>query len=49
MYGGMPYLLSLERDEDKFQYLSGLFEEIYFKDILLWQIKLDKSENLCYN
>ena len=33
MYGGMPYLLSLERDEDKYQYLSGLFEEIYFKDI----------------
>ncbi|MBQ9256156.1 MAG: ATP-binding protein, partial [Acidaminococcaceae bacterium] len=33
MYGGMPYLLSLERDEDKFQYLSDLFEEIYFKDI----------------
>ena len=32
MYGGMPYLLSLERDEDKFQYLSGLFEKIYFKD-----------------
>ena len=33
MYGGMPYLLSLDRDEDKFKYLSDLFEEIYFKDI----------------
>ena len=33
MYGGMPYLLSLERDEDKYQYLYNLFEEIYFKDI----------------
>ncbi|MGN0363237.1 MAG: ATP-binding protein [Bilifractor sp.] len=33
MYGGMPYLLSLKTDEDKFEYLSNLFEEIYFKDI----------------
>ena len=33
MYGGMPYLFSLDSDEDKFAYLSELFEEIYFKDI----------------
>ncbi|WP_370595480.1 ATP-binding protein [Grylomicrobium aquisgranensis] len=33
MYGGMPYLLKLDEDEDKFDYLSNLFEEIYFKDI----------------
>ncbi len=33
MYGGMPYLLNLDSDEDKFSYLSELFEEIYFKDI----------------
>ncbi len=33
MYGGMPYLFNLESDEDKFAYLSELFEEIYFKDI----------------
>lgn len=33
MYGGMPYLLNLETDEDKFNYLNNLFEEIYFKDI----------------
>lgn len=33
MYGGMPYLFNLESDEDKFKYLSDLFEEIYFKDI----------------
>ena len=33
MYGGMPYLLSLDRDEEKYRYLSDLFEEIYFKDI----------------
>ncbi len=33
MYGGMPYLFNLNSDEDKFNYLSELFEEIYFKDI----------------
>ena len=32
-YGGMPYLLSLESDEEKYDYLDQLFEEIYFKDI----------------
>ena len=32
-YGGMPYLLNLHSDEDKYQYLDELFEEIYFKDI----------------
>jgi len=33
MYGGMPYLINLETDEEKFKYLDELFEEIYFKDI----------------
>lgn len=33
MFGGMPYLLQLDSDEDKFNYISDLFEEIYFKDI----------------
>lgn len=33
MYGGMPYLLRLDSDEDKYSYLHELFEEIYFKDI----------------
>lgn len=33
MYGGMPYLLSLSSDQEKFEYLDSLFEEIYFKDI----------------
>ncbi len=32
-FGGMPYLLSLKDDDEKFQYLDSLFEEIYFKDI----------------
>jgi len=33
MYGGMPYLLQLNSDQDKYDYLESLFEEIYFKDI----------------
>ena len=33
MFGGMPYLLQLDSDDDKFNYLFNLFEEIYFKDI----------------
>lgn len=32
-YGGMPYLLQLESDNEKYDYLNELFEEIYFKDI----------------
>ena len=33
MFGGMPYLLNLSSDEEKYEYLEALFEEIYFKDI----------------
>lgn len=33
MYGGLPYLLKLDTDDEKYKYLSELFEEIYFKDI----------------
>lgn len=33
MYGGMPYLLRLNSEQDKYEYLESLFEEIYFKDI----------------
>ena len=32
-YGGMPYLLSLDNEDEKYRYLEELFEEIYFKDI----------------
>ena len=32
-YGGLPYLLSEENDEDKSAYLKSLFAEIYLKDI----------------
>ena len=34
MFGGMPYLLNLDSDDEKSEYLAGLFEEIYFKDIV---------------
>lgn len=33
MYGGMPYLSQIYTDEEKYTYLSELFEEVYFKDI----------------
>jgi len=32
-YGGMPYLISLNSDERKQEYLKQLFSEIYIKDI----------------
>lgn len=32
-YGGLPYLLKVAAEEDKYQYLKDLFDEIYFKDI----------------
>lgn len=53
MYGGMPYLLQLDNDEDKFEYLSNLFEEIYFKDIeerytiTLPSLLRSLTDNLC--
>ncbi|MBQ4290651.1 MAG: ATP-binding protein, partial [Clostridia bacterium] len=33
MFGGMPYLLSLDTDDKKYDYLANLFEEVYYKDI----------------
>ena len=33
-YGGMPYILSLDTDEDKSKYLKDLFDNTYLKDIL---------------
>ena len=33
LYGGMPLVLQYETMEEKAGYLSGLFNEIYFKDI----------------
>ncbi len=33
-YGGLPHLIALESEEKKIQYLTNLFTEVYFKDIL---------------
>ena len=32
-YGGMPFILSINNEKDKEQYLKNLFSEIYLKDI----------------
>lgn len=32
-YGGMPYLLNIDSEENKQEYLKNLFTEIYIKDI----------------
>lgn len=34
VYGGMPYVVMLETHEEKFNYLSGLVNNIYINDIL---------------
>ena len=34
LYGGMPLVLSKQNDTEKREYLSGLFSETYFKDIV---------------
>ncbi len=34
LFGGMPLVLSKKSDDEKFRYLSNLFEEVYFKDIV---------------
>ena len=34
LYGGMPLVLSKQTDAEKREYLSGLFAETYFKDIV---------------
>ena len=53
MYGGMPYLVNLKTDEEKYEYLDELFEEIYFKDIeerytiMLPGVLRDLTSNLC--
>ena len=33
MYGGLPYILSLDNHEDKTDYLNSVFNEVYLKDI----------------
>ena len=34
LYGGMPRIVTLDNDQDKKDYLSGLYSELYIKDIL---------------
>ena len=34
LYGGMPYLLKLKTPEQKKNYLTSLFDEVYIKDIV---------------
>lgn len=34
LYGGMPLVLGKKTDDEKFKYLSELFDEVYFKDII---------------
>ena len=34
LYGGMPLVLFKKSDEEKMNYLKGLFYEVYFKDIV---------------
>lgn len=33
LFGGMPLVLSQKTNEAKFKYLSGLFQEVYYRDI----------------
>ncbi len=53
LYGGMPLVLFQKTEEDKFKYLSLLFEEVYFKDITeRYQIELpdvlsELTDDLC--
>ena len=34
IYGGLPFVLSFNNPKDKMRYLSKLFNEVYFKDII---------------
>ena len=33
-YGGMPFVVSIQEEQDKAAYLKNLFEQVYFRDIL---------------
>ena len=53
LYGGMPLVLFRKTEDDKFQYLASLFEEVYFKDILerypigLPEVLHELTDDLC--
>lgn len=34
LYGGMPLVLTKKTDDEKYSYLSSLFSEVYFRDIV---------------
>ena len=34
LYGGMPLVLYKRTDDEKYSYLSALFDEVYFKDVV---------------
>lgn len=44
-YGGMPYLLSEDNENDKIQYLDNLVNKVYLTDIVS-RNKIDKPEEL---
>ncbi len=53
LYGGMPFTLFRKSDEDKARYLSELFTEVYFKDIVerygikLTEVLSELTDDLC--
>ena len=53
LYGGMPLVLFRKTEDDKFKYLSSLFEEVYFKDIIeryqigLPEVLSELTDDLC--
>lgn len=53
LYGGMPLVLYKKTDDEKYAYLSALFDEVYFKDIVerykieLPEILNELTDDLC--
>ncbi|MDR1017538.1 MAG: ATP-binding protein [Lachnospiraceae bacterium] len=44
-YGGLPYVVGLENEQDKVEYLNNLFKETYIRDIRE-RYKIEKVEEL---
>lgn len=53
LYGGMPLVINKKTDDEKYKYLSNLFTEVYFKDIIeRYKIEMpdvlgELTDNLC--
>ncbi len=45
MFGGLPALRTMQTDEQKMRYLTSLFEEVYFKDVVA-RNGIEKSREL---